>query len=137
MPKVRVTFKECVQDSREYGSDDKNMVSRVSVDIAADRADQGGFFADLRQTVGSDFDTGPIEVGRPLEIGTRKPYRGPFDQARFAEAATKYFRELLGSEGWAMKPRPGSTKIRVQGNRYVRKKVVEFEATGTEASRTA
>ncbi len=38
MPKIRVTFKECIQDSREYGSDDEYMVSRMSVDIAVDRA---------------------------------------------------------------------------------------------------
>jgi hypothetical protein len=132
MPKVRVTFKECIQDSREYGSDDEYMVSRVSVDIAVDRADQGSFIADLKQAVGTDFDTGPIEVGRPVEVGTHKPYRGPFDQARFAEAATKYFRELLGSDGWAIKLRPGSTNIRMQGNRFVRKKVVEFEAMGRQ-----
>jgi len=128
MPKVRVTFKECIQDSREYGTDDEFMVSRVSVDIAVDRTDQGGFIADLKQPVGTDFDTGPIEVGRPHEVGTHKPYPGPFDQARFAEAATTYFRELLGSEGWALKLRPGSAKIRMQGNRFVSKKVVEFDA---------
>ena len=132
MPKVRVTFKECIQDSREYGSDDEYMVSRVSVDIAVDRADQGSFIADLKQAVGTDFDTGPIEVGRPVEVGTHKPYRGAFDQARFAEAATKYFRELLGSDGWAIKLGPDSTNIRMQGNRFVRKKVVEFEAIGRQ-----
>jgi len=109
------------------------MVSRVSVDIAVDRTDQGGFIADLKQPVGTDFDTGPIEVGRPHEVGTHKPYPGPFDQARFAAAATKYFRELLGSEGWALKLRPGSAKIRMQGNRFVSKKVVEFDAAGREA----
>jgi hypothetical protein len=132
MPKVRVTFKECVHDSQEYGSDDKYMVSRVSVDIAVDRADQGGFTADLKQPVGTDFDTGAIEVERPREVGTQKSYRGPFDQARFAEAATKYYRELLGSEGWAIKLWPGKTNIRAQGNRFVRKKVVEFEAFGRQ-----
>jgi hypothetical protein len=36
MPKVRVTFKECIQDSRECGSDDEYTVFRVSVDIAVD-----------------------------------------------------------------------------------------------------
>src|SRR5262249_23702306 len=78
--------------------------------------------------VGTDFDTGPIEVGRSHEVGTHKPYPGPFDQARFAEAATTYFRELPGSEGWALKLRPRSAKIRMQGNRFVSKKVVEFDA---------
>jgi hypothetical protein len=128
MPKVRVTFKECIQDSREYGSDDEYMVSRVSVDIAVDRADQGRFMADLKQAVGTDFDTGSIEVGWPVDVETHKPYRGPFDQTRFAEAATKYFRELLGSDGWAIKLRPDRTNVRMQGNRFIRKKVVEFDA---------
>src|SRR5438128_11150033 len=128
MSEVRFTFNECIQYSREYGSDDEYMVSRVSVDIAVDRADQGSFIADLKQAVGTDFDTGPIEVGRPVEVGTHKPYRGPFDQARFAEAATKYFRELLGSDGWALKLRPGATNIRMQGNSLVRKKIIVFYA---------
>jgi len=128
MPKVRVTFKECIQDSREYGSDDEYMVSRVSVDIAVDRADQGRFMADLKQAVGTDFDTGSIEVGWPVDVETHKPYRGPFDQTRFAEAATKYFRELLGSDGWAIKLWPDRTNVRMQGNRFIRKKVVEFDA---------
>ena len=126
MPKVRITFLECIQDSREYGSDDEYMVSRVSVDIAVDRADQGRFIADLKQAVATDFETGPIEVGWPVDVETHKPYRGPFDQTRFAEAATKYFRDLRGSDGWAMKLQPGRPNDRMQGNRFVRKKVVEF-----------
>lgn len=132
MPKIRVTFKECIQDSPEYGSDDEYMVSRVSVDLAVDRADQGGFIADLKQAVGTDFDTGPIEVGRPVEVETHKPYGGPFDQARFAEAASKYFRELLGSEGWALELRPGNRNERMQGNRFIRKKVVEFDVSARQ-----
>jgi len=35
--------------------DDEFMVSRVLVDIAVDRTDQGGFTADLKQPVGTDF----------------------------------------------------------------------------------
>jgi hypothetical protein len=133
MPKIKVTFQECIQDSQEYGSDDEHMVSRVWVDIAVDGVDRGSWVADLKQTVGSDFETGPIEVTRPLEVAGKTPkkaYNGPFDQALFAEEAAKYFRGLVGSQGMGIKLGPGSKNIRMHGNRYGTRKVIEFDATG-------
>src|SRR6266852_3583164 len=130
MPRVKVTFQECIQDSQEYGSTDEHMVSRVWVDIDVDGVSRGGYIADLKQTVGSGFETGPIEVSRPIEVGTEKPYRGPFDQNLFADEAAKYFRGLVGSQGWGIKLGGGSTNIRMHGNRFVNPKTIEFDATG-------
>jgi hypothetical protein len=130
MPKVRVTFNECVQDSQEYGSDDEHMVSRIALNIAVDGKDLGVFITDLKQTVGSDFETGSIEVTRPVEAGDpKRAYRGPFDQQRFADEVEKYFRQLVGAQGWAIKLGPGA-QARMHDNRYVARKVVEFDATG-------
>jgi len=125
-----VTFRELHQDSQEYGSDDEHMVSRVRVDIAVDRNDRGSFTVNLKQTVGSDFETGLIEVTRPADAKTGKPYAGPFDQERFADEARKYFRGLVGSQGRGIKIGPGSKSIRMRDNRYVSQKVVEFSVTG-------
>jgi hypothetical protein len=129
MPRVKVTFRECIQDSQEYGSTDEHMVSRVWIDIAVDGKNQGEFVADLKQTVGSDFETGPIEVSRPIEVSTQKPYRGPFDQNRFAEEAAGYFRGLVGSGASGIRIGGGSN-IRMRNNRFGYRKVIEFDATG-------
>src|SRR5437867_10705217 len=128
MPNVTVTFKECIQDSQDFASDDEHMVSRVRMAIAVDGKPQGSFNADLKQTVGSDYETGPIEVGPPIEDGTQRPYRGPFSQTEFAKEAAAYFRSLVGSQGGGIRLGSGSQNVRMRGNRFIVEKTVSFSA---------
>ena len=76
MPKVTVNFTRCVQDSQEYGSTDDHMVSRVFFTIETEGRSVP-CYADLRQTVGSDYLKGDIEVAPPKTQKDEKPYRGP------------------------------------------------------------
>ena len=134
MPKVRLTFLECLQDKQGYGSSDEYMTSRVLLEIAVDGADHGRYVAHLKQTVGSSFETGPIEVTRPVQEGDpKKAYRGPFDQSRFADEATKYFRGLVGSSGRGVGIGAGVKNLVMEGNTFGgsgNRKVVEFNVTG-------
>src|SRR6266571_981188 len=95
MKKVRVTFKECVQDSQDYGSDDDHMVSRVFFSLEIEGRTYEGLHADVKQAVGSSFETGPIEVGPPAGAS----YRGPFNHSAFRAAVESYYRGLVGARG--------------------------------------
>src|SRR2546426_1903203 len=87
MPKVTVNFTRCVQDSQEYGSTDDHMVSRVFFTIETEGRSVP-CYADLKQTVGSDYLKGDIEVAPPKTQKDEKPYRGPFNHEAFREQAT-------------------------------------------------
>jgi hypothetical protein len=118
MARFKVKFHRCIQDSQDYGSNDEHMVSRVffSLDINGNR--EGDFSADLKQVVGSDFESGDIEVSAP------HGYIGPFNHHGFADAATKYFRSLVGAKGSGIRIQGGSN-IRMRNNEYL--KDAEFD----------
>jgi hypothetical protein len=117
MAEFKVTFHKCIQDSQDYGSDDEHMVSRVFFSLDIDGTRAGDFSADLKQVVGGDFETGDIEVSPPYG------FDGPFNHHGFGEAATKYFRSLVGSKGSVIRI-VGGGNIRMRNNTYV--KDVEF-----------
>ncbi|MGH9385622.1 MAG: hypothetical protein ACRD2N_15175 [Vicinamibacterales bacterium] len=100
-----MTFTMCVQDSQDYGSDYEHMVSRVFFDLVVNGKRHPGLHADLKQVVGSNYETGDIEVGQPVG------YRGPFNHIAFRAAAERYFRSLVGSSG---------SGIRIQGASNIR-----------------
>jgi len=119
--KAKVTFLKCVQDSQDYGSDDEHMVSRVFfvLEIGEKKFDT---HADIKQAVGSDYETGPVEVGQPAN------YRGPFNYTAFRNAAEKYYRSLVGSSGRGIRIE-GGTNIRMRNNTFVQTMITEFEVT--------
>lgn len=69
--KATITFTKCIQDSQDYGSDDEHMASRVFFDLEMDGQTHPGLHVDVKQVVGSSYETGDIEVGRPA--GFREP----------------------------------------------------------------
>jgi hypothetical protein len=127
---VRVRFHGCIQDSQEYGSDDEHMISRVFFDMEVDGEGYDGLHVDVKQTVGSSYETGPIEVGSPK--GTK--YRGPFDHQAFSEAVEKYYRSIVGSKASRFKRRGRSRNIRMPNQRFGVEQVVEFEVFGPDSS---
>lgn len=122
MPVVRVTFKEILQDSQDLGSDNEHMVSRLFFDIDVDGERHEGLHADIKQPVGSDFETAALEVGRPAG------YDGPLDYSKFREAAEECFRRQVGSRGSGIRVQDGASNIRMRNNRFGFRYVAEFEA---------
>lgn len=126
---IELTFEGCVQDSQAYGSDDVCMVSRLFFWVKRQSPSRGDFsadlkrvagnnfekmridppsdytgpmaYADLRQPVGEDFESTPIEVGRPAG------YSGAINQAEFAKHAVAYFRGLTSESGAMMRVEDG------------------------------
>ena len=129
MARARVIFHECIQDSQDYGSDDEHMVSRVffSLEVGGQRYD--GLYVDIKQAVGSSYETGPIEVGSPR--GAK--YRGPFSHQAFSDGVEKYYRSLVGSKGKGIRI-SGATNIRMRNNRFVQPMTIEFEVSGADVA---
>jgi len=65
MTKARVIFNKCIQDSQDYGSNDEHMVSRVFFTLEVGDRRYDGLYVDVKQTVGSSYEDGPIEVSSP------------------------------------------------------------------------
>ncbi len=123
MSTATVIFNKCIQDSQEYGSDDEHMVSRVffTLEIGEDKFEK--LYADLKQTVGADYEKGPIEVGPP------QGYDGPFNHQAFRDCAEKYYRSCVGSEATGIEFGEGA-RIRMYGNIFKKEMVCEFEIDG-------
>ncbi len=111
--KITITFRACTQDSQDYGSDDEHMISRVFFDLESGGNVQRGLYADLKQTAGTDYETGPIEVGQPVGL------KGPFNWHAFAKEAEAYYRSLVGRK---------ATGIRFEGHVSARMRNTRFES---------
>ena len=128
MPTARVVFDKGIQYSQDYGSDDEHMVSRIffSIEVGGRRYD--GLHVDVKQTVGSSYETGPIEVGSP------KGYKGPFNHEAFRAAVEKYYRGLVGSTGTGIRIAGGDKKIRMRDNHFQKQEIVEFDVSGQDVA---
>ncbi len=118
--KMKGLFYKCVQDSQEYGSNDEHMVSRVFFSLEIDGKKYDGLYSDIKQTVGSSFETGVVEVSPPLG------YDGPLNYMAFRDAAEKYFRQLVGSTASGIHISGGSN-IRMRNNTFVFSMPFEFD----------
>jgi len=125
MGTAKITFHKCIQDSQDYGSDDEHMVSRVffTLEIGDKKLD---LHADIKQAVGSSYETGPIEVSPP------KGYKGSFNYEAFRDATEKYYRSLVGSSGRGISIQ-GGTNIRMRNNTFIQEKAVVFEVEESAA----
>ena len=120
MPTATVHFKELIQDSQDYGSDDAHMVSRVFFDLQVDDKKYPGVHANLKQTVGAS-------VSDHIEVSPPAGYAGPFDNQRFQAEVEKYFRSLFGSSGSSIKRAPGAKSVRMRNCRHRKAISVSFE----------
>jgi hypothetical protein len=121
MAKVKITFQKCIHDSQEYGSNDEYMVSRVFFDIEVDGENKGEFSTDVKQAVGGDYETTPLEVDIPKE------YKGPLRYQAFRQAVEDYYRSQVGSSGNGIHIEGGGN-IRMHIDTFIATKIVEFEA---------
>ena len=92
MQTLKVIFHKCMQDCRQAGSNDAQMVSRVFFTIEAGARRHPNLHADLRQAPGGTFAAGPLQVGAP------QGYAGPLNDFAFKAAAERYYRSLAGVE---------------------------------------
>jgi len=124
MARVKISFQRCVQDSQEYGSNDEHMVSRVFFNMEVDGATKRDFSVDVKQVVGGDYETTPLEVSVP------ENYKGPYEP--FRQAVENYYRGLIGSSSHGIRISGGSN-IRMYNNIFAVTKIVEFDTEGTDA----
>jgi len=120
MSLAKVIFKKCIQDSQEYGSNDEYMVSRVFFDINIDGKEYKDLYVNIKQIVGSNYETSPLEIGRPNN------YKGPLNYDAFRDAVEKYYRSLVGRHGSVIRI-SGGGNIGMHGNVFNISQVVEFE----------
>ena len=122
-----ITFHKLIQDSQDYGSDDEHMVSRAFFSIDVDGTTYDDICVDIKQTVGSDIKTAPLEVSRP------HGYKGPFNHESFRNAAEEYYRGLVGSGGSGIRIQGGSN-IRMRNNTFIKSVQVKFEVSQDKAA---
>ena len=96
------------------------MVSRIFFDLDVDGTAYKGLYVNVKQTIGSSFETGPIEVSKPVG------YKGPWDHEVFSGYAERYYRSLVGAEGSGIRISGGSN-IRMRDNAFIQPAIFEFQ----------
>ena len=120
MPTATATFFKIIQDSQEFGSDDEHMVSRIFFNLEIDKTKYPNLYADIKQTVGSSYESGPLEVSPP------HGYDGPFNFEAFREAVEQRYRSQVGSKGRGYRI-VGGSNIRMWNNVSTFTVVVQFD----------
>lgn len=126
MALAKITFYKLIQDSQEYGSDDEYMVSRAFFNLEIEGKKYFDLYVDIKQTVGTNFETAPFEIGIP------HGYSGPFNHVAFREEVENYYRSLIGLEGRGIHIE-GGRNIRMRNNIFIQEKIVEFEVSSDPA----
>ncbi|MBI2179697.1 MAG: hypothetical protein HYU31_02635 [Deltaproteobacteria bacterium] len=130
MAKARLIFEKCIQDSQGYGSDDEHMVSRIFFTLEVEGKRYNGLHADVKQTVGSTYEDGPIEISSPKGAS----YKGLFNYEAFCAAIEKYYRSLVGSSATGIRIGSTARDIRMRNNIFQRQEVAEFEISGADVA---
>ena len=85
-----VRFSHLILDSQNLGSDDEFIVSRAFFSLEVDGKAFHGLNANIRQSVSSAFEGGPIQVFKPAA------YHGPFNHDAFSAAVESRYRSCIG-----------------------------------------
>ncbi len=117
---ARIFFHRCMKDSQDDGSDDEHMVSRVFFSLNYDGEVYENLYVDIKQPVGGDFETAPLEVGVP------QGYTGPFNYDAFRGEVEKYYRGLVGSKGSVIRI-SGGGRARMRNNQFISPGMAEIE----------
>ncbi|MCX6641743.1 MAG: hypothetical protein NTW14_14855 [bacterium] len=126
MKSAKINFREMIQDSQDYGSNEEHMISRVFFDLEVEGRIQRGLYADVKQPFGSKFEE------YPLEVYTQPEYRKLMNYSAFRDAVEKYYRRLIGATGRGIRIEGGSN-IRMRNNRFIQPQIIEFEIDDGEA----
>jgi len=121
---AKLFLNKLIQDSQDYGSNDEHMVSRVFFDLEIEGTKYEGLYADIKQPVGSSFESSPLEVSSPAN------YRGAFNHEAFRSIVEQYYRSLVGAGGSGIHISGGSN-IRMRNNTFIQPVAAEFEVQVT------
>jgi hypothetical protein len=124
MAKAKVVFHRIVQDTQDYRSFDSSadhMVSTLYFSLDAGGKHFDGLSVEVRQPFGTDFESEPIEVARP--VGS---YQGPWNHAAFSALCESYYRKAVGATASGIRITGGSN-VRMRGNQFVMSYSGEFE----------
>jgi len=114
-----VTFHRIVINSQELGSDDEHMVSTMTFTLTiGDESFE--LIVVVKQTVGSDFNTAPLEVSAPIG------YDGPINSNAFRDEVENYYREHVGERGRVLNIDPSATATQLINCRVDSEKVVQL-----------
>jgi hypothetical protein len=127
MTTALVTLTDVIQDSQDLGSNDDHMVSRLFFNLTIGDQHYPGLHVDVKQTVGSSFETAALEVSHPVG------YRGPMNHEALRTIVEDYYRSQIGGAGSAIHIGPGVSNLRMQNNRVRCLVEVKFEVS-TEGS---
>lgn len=120
MATAKLQLHKLIQDSQDFGSDDEHMISRVFFDLEIDGKKFEGLYANIKQMVGSSFESAPLEVSSPAN------YKGPFNYDAFRNIVEDYYRSLVGASGSSIHI-VGASSVRMRNNTFVRPLSTEFE----------
>ena len=124
MTKVAIHFDHILQDSQDLGSDDDHMISRVFFAITVGDESFANLYADIKQTVGADFATDPLEVSQPAN------YTGPLDFNAFRKCVEEYYRKFVGAQGSGVRVAP-KAGVRMRNNNFGGAWSCSFDASET------
>lgn len=123
MSVAKIYLEKLVQDSQELGSNDEHMVSRAFFTLEVDGEKHHGLHANIKQPVGANFESDPLEVSAP------SGYTGSFNHEAFQNIIEQYYRSLVGSTGSGISISGGASNIRMQNNTFVQPAEAEFEVS--------
>lgn len=124
--KARLTIQGCEQISQVLGGTDEHMVSVINFDLEIEQDKLENLVAEVKQTIGSKYGEGIIEVGRPIN------YKGQFNQAAFQHAVIHYLKNMIGSSGSAICV-DDSSHVIIEDCDISTPITYEFEIDGSEA----
>lgn len=117
---AKLFLHKLIQDSQDYGSDDEHMVSRVFFDLEIEGTRYEGLYSDIKQPVGSSFESSALEVSSPAN------FKGPFNYEAFRSIVEEYYRGLVGAGGSGIRISGGSN-IRMRNNTFIQPGTAEFD----------
>ena len=105
MATATLTFRRCVMNSPEAGTDDRHLGTRVYFDLDIEGRQHPNLFADVREPIGlashEEF----------LEVTTPHNYSGPLNVPVFQGLVEFYYRQVIGAGGWLFGVKSADTKF--------------------------
>ncbi len=106
-------------NSQKLGSDE-HMVSVMNFTLTIGDESFEKLIVVVKQTVGSDFNTAPLEVSAPIG------YDGPINFNAFRDEVENYYREQVGERGRVLNIDPSATATQLTNCRVDSEKVVQL-----------
>jgi len=114
-----VTFHRIMINSQKLGSDE-HMVSIMTFTLTIGDESFEKLMVVVKQTVGSDFNTAPLEVSAPIG------YEGAINFNAFRDEVENYYRERVGERGRVLDIDPSAIDTLLTDCMVVSEKVVQL-----------